>query len=98
VQIVPGYFGQPLRQYRATRTMAATSNAATSESALSRAFERGFGGVTSIGGITQLEPFQLHAGFVGRAPVSKFQVGGFNSPASQPRAPDVMGSLDTTVV
>jgi hypothetical protein len=31
-------------------------------------------------------------------PVSKFQVGGFNSPASQPRAPDVMGSLDMTVV
>ena len=78
--------------------MAATSTAATSESALSRAFERGFAGVASNGGITQLEPFQRHAGFARLTPVSKFQVGGFNSPASQPRAPDVMGSLDTTVV
>jgi hypothetical protein len=31
-------------------------------------------------------------------PCRIFQVGGFNSPASQPRAPDVMGSFDTTVV
>ena len=54
--------------------------------------------MASNGGIIQLELLQLHAGFVRLVRVSKFQVGGFNSPASQPRAPDVIGSLDTTVV
>jgi hypothetical protein len=78
--------------------MAATSRTATSESALSRAFERGLAGVASNGGMAQLELFQSRAGFARLALLSNFQVGGFSSPTSQPRAPDVIGSLDTTVV
>jgi hypothetical protein len=40
-------------QYRATMTMAATIIAAINESARSRAFERGFTGVASSGGMTR---------------------------------------------
>jgi hypothetical protein len=55
-------------------------------------------GVASNGGMAQLELFQSRAGFARLALLSNFQVGGFSSPTSQPRAPDVIGSLDTTVV
>jgi hypothetical protein len=50
-------FWKPPDQYRATMTMTATSNAAISESARSRAFECGFAGVASRGGMTQFSMF-----------------------------------------
>jgi hypothetical protein len=40
----------------------------------------------------------LAASISRNAAVPNLQVGGFNSPASQPRAPEVMGSVDTTIV
>jgi hypothetical protein len=49
------------------------------------------------GGITQ--PSMLVCSFaLGLRADAEPQVGGFNSPASQPLAPDVMGSLHTMVV
>jgi len=45
------FWEQP-HQYRATATMAATNNVAISESARSRAFERGLAGMASSGGMT----------------------------------------------
>jgi hypothetical protein len=89
-------------QYRTTTTMAATSNAAISESARSRRLERGFAMSASSGGMTQT----LNVGLLSTAPSPQLrfragaepQVGGFSSPASQPMTPDLRGSLATTVI
>jgi hypothetical protein len=84
-------------QYRTTTTMAATSNAAISESARSMRLERGFAMSASSGGMTQT----LNVGLLSAAPFragAEPQVGGFSSPASQPMTPDLRGSRDTTVV
>jgi hypothetical protein len=78
--------------------MAATSNAAISESARSRRFERGFAMSASSGGMTQTLNVLAYSFALRLRAGAEPQVGGFNSlAATQPRL-DAMGSLDASVV